>query len=358
MELSFATTEDGRADSSAKPLRVEGDASASIWVLESSLPKIAQGISEGCVFACSSTRRSARESGTAGGMSWFALALICAFSLASADAATKAWLQGFSAREMLIVRFCIPGLLLSPLLSSMPPLTTLPPAFWGWIAALIPLEMAAMALYMTAIRDHPLSLTLPYLAFSPVFVIGVAWMVLGEEVSARGALGILLVVAGAWVLNSRQARRNDWRSWAAPLRAILDESGSRRMLSVAAIYAVSATLGKRAMQYLDPASFGAVYYGILGLAVFLAIVAPRPRILVKVASRPLPAFLIGALLGLMVYTHFLAIQQVEVAYMIAVKRVSLLFGILYGALLFREPNLAARLPAGALMLAGVVMILL
>jgi uncharacterized membrane protein len=59
----------------------------------------------------------------------------------------------------------------------------------------------------------------------------------------------------------------------------------------------------------------------------------------------------------MVYTHFLAIQQVEVAYMIAVKRTSLLFGILYGVLVFRESGLAARLPAGVLMLAGVMLIL-
>jgi uncharacterized membrane protein len=60
----------------------------------------------------------------------------------------------------------------------------------------------------------------------------------------------------------------------------------------------------------------------------------------------------------MVFTHFLAIQKVEVAYMIAVKRTSLLFGILYGALVFREPGIAARLPAGALMLGGVVVLVI
>jgi hypothetical protein len=54
----------------------------------------------------------------------------------------------------------------------------------------------------------------------------------------------------------------------------------------------------------------------------------------------------------------LAIQQVEVAYMIAVKRLSLVFGILYGAVLFKEPGLGHRLPAGGLMLAGVGLILL
>lgn len=291
-------------------------------------------------------------------MIWVVLALLCAFALASADAATKAWLQGFSAPELLVVRFAIPGLLMTPLLLGLPPLTDLPLAFWGWIAILIPLELVAMLLYMAAIRDHPLSLTLPYLAFTPVFVIGVAWLVLGERVSARGAAGVLLVVAGAWLLNSAHARARDWRSWAAPFAAMLDEPGSRMMLAVAAIYAVTATLGKGAMRYLPPESFGAFYFALLGMAVFVLFVLPRPRVLLKLASHFWRVLGVGVLMSLMVYTHFLAIQQVEVAYMIAVKRLSLLIGILYGVLLFQETGLIARLPAGALMLAGVMLILL
>jgi hypothetical protein len=39
-----------------------------------------------------------------------------------------------------------------------------------------------------------------------------------------------------------------------------------------------------------------------------------------------------------------------------VKRTSLLFGILYGALLFREANLGRNLVAGTLMVAGVALV--
>lgn len=291
-------------------------------------------------------------------MHWISLSLICAFSLASADAATKRWLQGFSARELVVVRFGIVGLLMTPLLIGMPPITDLPAGFWLWIAALIPLELIAMLLYMAAIRDYPLSLTLPYLAFTPVFVIGVAWVVLGETVTPTGAMGIALIVAGAWLLNSGHARLANRHSWMLPFAAILREPGSRMMLLVAAIYAVTATLGKGAMRHLAPEYFGAFYFALLGAAVCLLFVLPRPRILLTLLRRPAPVLLIGGLMGLMVYTHFLAMQQVEVAYMIAVKRTSLLFGILYGAFLFREQGLAARLPAGVLMLAGVALILM
>ena len=72
-------------------------------------------------------------------MHWLWLTLICAAALASADAATKAWLRGLSASRLLLVRFSLSGLLLLPWLISMPALSSLPSALWGWLAILLPL---------------------------------------------------------------------------------------------------------------------------------------------------------------------------------------------------------------------------
>jgi drug/metabolite transporter (DMT)-like permease len=58
----------------------------------------------------------------------------------------------------------------------------------------------------------------------------------------------------------------------------------------------------------------------------------------------------------MVVTHFYAIEHIEVAYMVAVKRSSLLFGMLYGAWLFKETELTKNLAAGILMVLGVYLI--
>lgn len=299
-------------------------------------------------------------------MSWLLLTLLCAFSVASADAATKAWLQGFSARELTLIRFTLTGALLSPLLFWLPDLDALPAPFWGWLSALVPLEIAAMLLYMAAIRDHPLSLTLPYLAFTPVFSMVIAAIVLDEQVSPLGAAGVLLIVAGAWLLNVEHARRDDWRTWLRPIAAIRWEAGSRMMLGVALLYGLTSTLGKAALLYLPSAAFGAFYFAVIGLlAIPLLLLVPiggapielRPA-LRRLLSRPRAVLAVAGLNGVMVVTHFMALRLTEVAYMIAVKRSSLLFGILYGALLFREPNLLSRAPAGLLMLAGVFVILL
>jgi drug/metabolite transporter (DMT)-like permease len=290
-------------------------------------------------------------------MHWFPITLLCAFSLASADAATKAWLRDYSAWELALVRFAVTGLLLAPL-ALFTPLAEVAPAFWLWVVPLVPLEIIAMLLYMQAIRDYPFSATLPYLAFTPVLVVITGWLILDETVAPRGLAGILLVVAGSWLLNLQHARRDAWRTWFAPLGAVLREPGSQRMLGVAGIYSLTSTMGKGAVAYTTPETFGALYFALVGAATALIAQGRHPGILRAIWRRPWAVLVVSGLTGVMVVTHFLALSRVEVAYMISVKRTSLLFGILYGALLFRELGLGRHLFAGALMVSGVALILL
>lgn len=288
-------------------------------------------------------------------MHWFALSLVCAFALASSDAAVKRWLHDAETRELLVIRLGLTGVLLLPwaLTFDLPPL---PPAFWGWLAILLPLEIVAMLLYVRAIRDYPLSLTLPYLAFTPVLVILTGRIVLGETVSGLGLLGILLVVAGSWLLNFEPTGRLTLLRLVAPLKAILVNRGSRLMLGAAGIYAVTSVGGKAAMQWMPAAQFGAFYFALLGSLVLILAAVTRPQALHVVRFGVLPLLVVTGLMALMVITHFMALEKVEAAYMIAVKRTSLLFGMLYGAWFFSEKHLGRHLLAGALMVGGVALI--
>ena len=289
-------------------------------------------------------------------MHWLTLTLVCAFALASADALTKTSLAGRDVRELTLVRLTLPGALLLPWLFAQP-LPVLPATFWAWIAVLLPVEIIAMLLYQRAIRDHALALTLPYLAFTPVLVTLTGWIVLGETVSLTGLVGILLVTFGAWLLNIRRTTGGRfWRQAVAPLLAIWDNAGSRQMLAVAAIYAFTSVGGKRAMSFATPETFGALYFGLLGLLTFLLLGMTRPARLRVFQQQPLASLGVGVLMAVMVVTHFLALSKVEAAYMIAVKRTSLLFGILYGAALFQEAHFGRHLVAGSLMVTGVALI--
>ena len=290
-------------------------------------------------------------------MHWFLLAMICAISLASADAATKHWLGDYSARELVLVRFSLSGLLLSPLLL-IQPFPELPINFWGWMAMLLPLEVIALLLYMQAIQGYPLWLTLPYLAFTPVFVTFTGWLLLGERVSMVGFGGIFLIFAGAWLLNLETKEDSEQHRLFAPLAAILRSRGSRLMLLVAAIYSITSVGGKAAMQYMQADLFGPFYFTLLGAVTLVLFLLQRPQTIRALYRRPSHNIMVALFMAVMVITHFLALQQVEAAYMIAVKRSSMLFGILFGVILFRERGGGTHMAGGGLMVAGVILIAL
>ncbi|MCB1786819.1 MAG: EamA family transporter [Gammaproteobacteria bacterium] len=290
-------------------------------------------------------------------MDWFSLSLICAFALASSDAAAKHWLRSADALEMLVVRLGLSGLLLSPWVMTFD-LPALPAPFWGWITFLLPLELLAMTMYLVAIRDYPLALTVPYLAFTPVLVVVTGWVVLGESVSGPGLVGIVLVVAGSWVLNFEQPGRLSVAALIAPLRAIVRNPGSRLMLGSAIIYAFTSVGGKAAMQWVPPQQFGALYFSLLGGVTLFLVTLFRPRALRVARFGVLPLLVVSGCMAVMVVTHFMALGMIEAAYMIATKRISLLFGVLYGAMLFGERHLGRHLLAGALMVSGVAAIAL
>ncbi len=287
---------------------------------------------------------------------WFFLSFLCAFSLASADALTKKFFPDYSGWQLLIVRFVVPGLLLLPV-TFFHPLPSVPPAFWLWIVVLVPFELLAMWLYMLAIRDSPLHLTLPYLAFTPVFNVLTGFVILGETVSVTGCSGILFMVVGAYFLNLEK-NRGGQGAWFAPFVVIIQTRGSRYMLGVAAIYSLTSVLSKRAMLYATPASFGPFYFTVLGGVVLGATLLLQPTALRTLICKGERLLLIGICMAVMIITHFLAIASVEVAYFLSLKRTSLLFGIAYGALLFKEAHLGRHLIGGILMVGGVALILI
>jgi drug/metabolite transporter (DMT)-like permease len=285
-------------------------------------------------------------------MTWFLLSLTAALGLATADALTKRFFSDLPPYRMGVVRILstAPWMVLA--------LLFLPPAvpdrtFWLAIAAALPLELAAFFLYMRALKLSPLSLSLPFLAFTPVFMILTGRLILDEALTAGGVLGILLIVLGAYVLNFSKMKSG----LLGPIRAVMREPGSWIMLLVSFVYSITAPIGKVAILHSNPWFFAAVYN--LALSVVIVSLWPvaagteRAR---GIFARPGPMLLIGLMAAMENFAHMMAIAQVEAAYMIAVKRLSLLFGVLYGACWFGEENIRERLAGAAIMIAGVFLI--
>jgi len=284
---------------------------------------------------------------------WFPLTLLCALALATSDALTKKALAGHDEVLILWLRFAVAlPFLLSTLLVI--PVPTLAPGFWPTVLTALPLEMLAAVLYVRALKVSPLGLTLPFLAFTPVFLLVIPWLLLGERIAPAGVAGILCIAAGSYTLNLKEVRQG----FLTPFRAIQREPGSRMMIAVAFIYSFTSTLGKKAIACSSPLFFAALYFSLLVLA-FAPLALWRGRRELAAQSRRetlRAAFLPGISYAVSIVCHMLALSLTKVAYMISVKRLSLLFGVLYGHYLFREGGLRERLLGTTLMLTGVMLI--
>ncbi len=282
---------------------------------------------------------------------WFLIALVCAFLTACSDAVSKRimiendeWITG-------TIVLTISALILTPVFFSL----ELKPISQDLIVVLVvavPLEILGYYLFLSSIRSAPLSLTLPLLAFTPVLTVLTSAALLGERIGPAGALGISLVTVGAYVLNGDLARQHP----IAPLRAVISNPGSRRMLMVAVVWSITSSVGKKGVLIYGAIPF--VFLLVCGITAVFAVVT-----LLRVKSRHsrfrptkgmAALFLLGGLFmaGAQI-SHFVSLSLAPVSYMISVKRLSLVFGVALGRLLFREHNIGYRLAGSAVMVLGV-----
>ncbi len=284
---------------------------------------------------------------------WVVFALISAFTLATSDALTKKALKDSNEYLAAWFRFffSLPLLLIIWLFVPVPELDA---EFYKAFAILVPLETVTIVLYIKALRLSPLSLTLPFLALTPVFLIFISYLIVGEKVSFRGGAGIFLIAAGSYTLNINEIKKGIFE----PFRSISREKGSIMMIGVAVIYSLTASFGKVAIEHSSPLFFAVTYF--MALTVFFAPIAfwmGRKELGVFFRDKQFRKLILpGVFFAVMAATHMLAMNLTKVAYMISVKRLSLIIGIMYGYFLFREENIKERFLGAVLMLIGFVLV--
>ncbi len=285
-------------------------------------------------------------------MLWLHLSLLTAISLSITDALSKYALKNSSTELIAWVRFSFatPFFFIIILLKN-DPLNT-DPTFWLTITMALPLEVIATLLYMRAIKISPLSLTIPFLGLTPVFLIVTSFVLLGEVPDSSGLVGILLVAAGAYSLNFKVIKNG----FMAPIKAIKAEKGSILMIIVSFIYSITSTLGKIAVIHSSPILFGAIYSLLLSIALLPFVLLSKKRSLETFKLKPALFILIGAASSIMMLSHWNAIIMTDVSYMIAIKRTSMIFSVLLGWMFFKEKNLRERIVGTLLIIVGVVFI--
>ncbi len=237
------------------------------------------------------------------------------------------------------------------------------PRLWLYL----PLTGLSMVVYYgclaAAYRHGEMSVAYPLVRTTPIFVLLLAGMLLGQVPAALAVFGIVLVVAGCFLL---------------PLERVSFGPGGFNLRSYAnraSLWALGAALGSSGYTLVDdvamdlvkevePGVRGAFFYQYLQyalLAVMLLVTSllfeGRAKVLAALRAEKRKALLVGVtvfvtyMLILWAYTH-----ADKVAYVAGLRQLSIVLGVIGGIFFFRERGGLPRVIAAVVIVAGLVMI--
>ncbi|MEG4120786.1 EamA family transporter [Microcoleus sp. N9_B4] len=284
-------------------------------------------------------------------MTWLIFGILTAFfeavkdvfgkqNLKKSDEYVVAWSLSFFS-----VIFLIPWVLYT----GIPPLNS-----QFWLALLIGGSINAVTalLYIKAIKVSDLSLTIPLVALTPLFMLVTSPLIVGEYPNFFDYIGILLIVSGSYLLNIKEKSKG----YLAPFKALLDEPGPKLMLIVAFLWSITSNFDKIGVKNSYPIFWLFSLFGTMTVLLLPVLLHKTPNPGQKILKQLPMLAAMGFFNAIGVIFQMQALTLTLVVQVIAIKRTSVLMGVLFGHFIFKEKDIQQRLLGAGIMILGVLFI--
>lgn len=249
--------------------------------------------------------------------------------------------------------------------------------FWLAISLHVPLLVVAMILTVEAHKSSPLATTLPYMSLTPAFLLVLtplgAFFFSEVEQSiptGPGALGVLILVVGLYVLNMQTTHLSSFD----PIRSFWHDRGARLMFFAAILLSITSVLDLVALKNANAPFYLLIDHALLGASMFILILIYRTfnighHLPFSPGNRVRYLAYFGLFLGAGAMAHLFALDLIPVVpYIIAGKRAgAIIFGLLFGlalAYVFSHPkfqgereHIRYRIPGTLIAVLGMVIII-
>ncbi len=225
-----------------------------------------------------------------------------------------------------------------------------------WIALLIggSLNAVTAVLYIKAIKLSDLSLTVPLVALTPLFMLLTSPLIVGEYPNFFDCIGIFLIVTGSYLLNIKEKSQG----YLAPFKALLRQPGPKFMLIVAFLWSITSNFDKIGVQNSSPIVWLFSLFASMSVLLLPILLHKTPNPSRKIAQQLPMLMAMGFFNALGVIFQMQALTMTLVVQVIAVKRTSVLMGVVFGHFIFKEKDIQQRLLGAAIMIGGVFFITL
>ena len=216
-------------------------------------------------------------------------------------------------------------------------------------------DIIAFYSYFKAINISEISLIGPISSFGPVFTTLFAFMALNETPSEFRLIGILLIVAGSYILNIVSNKKDLF----APFTNLFRNKGVLLALFAAFLWSITPIFQKKAIFETNPTT--PLFASFVGMAFvtiyFLATNVSAFKKYKRDIKNNLPVLIIyglgTALAQLAAYSAF---ASSYLGYVTAIMRSSGIFTVIIGGIFLKERTIGKKIIGSAIMLAGVLLL--
>jgi drug/metabolite transporter (DMT)-like permease len=288
-------------------------------------------------------------------MLWLLYASCTAFFEALKDVTGKKTLRTLDEYTLLFGFMSIGVLTLLPVMLLTTGWPTFGPSFGLALLVGGSLNILAFILYVRAIKIAELSLTVPLIALTPLFLLFTSPLIVQEWPTLADAIGVILLIVGSYVLNLGAKTQNP--DWLAPLKAIFRNEGSRLMFCTAFIWSITSNVDKIGTVNSSPLFWAISLFAVIAIGMIPFMIRRGKGLKYTLHSLQQEAKLLtatGIFNAIGVGFQFLALTMAPVTQVIAVKRLSALIAVVFGYFVFGEKGIQERFLGATIMVTGVV----
>ncbi|MFC1626004.1 EamA family transporter [Patescibacteria group bacterium] len=218
------------------------------------------------------------------------------------------------------------------------------------------LSVVAALLAYKAIKESDISLVNPISAFNPVFTSLVSFFTLKEVIGVKGALGILFIVVGAYLLQISKFKKGVLE----PFKALIVHKGVQMSFLAYFIWSITPIFEKTAILHTTPGvpPFASLIGGLIAIPVYLILVRKEIKSIpfqIKVNFKTL--LLIGAVGAVGQTCAYMAFSLTNLGFATAIFKLSMVFTVILGWIFFKEKDIKQRLLGSLVMLIGVTLLI-
>jgi drug/metabolite transporter (DMT)-like permease len=187
----------------------------------------------------------------------------------------------------------------------------------------------------------------------PLFTLIIAGVFLNETPPRFGVIGVLTIVAGAYIVSIKSDRIH----WYDPLKRLATSSGAQLCIAVTLLYAINTVLIK--VMTNDGYSPLSVFYLTTAIGwLFLAHVPILKHKELRAIERSDKLAVLGGGISSFAsgYFHILATASIFTSYVTSVRRLDALISILLGWRYLKETNIRIKLIGAGVMTVGTVLL--